>query len=242
MKLSPLSTAAAAAALLLTATGAFAQSSKFAAAWDDEPRIVEAHAEVLEDGSVDSACFGGVGDGSSQHPCILAEALLTRIDVPQQKDLLIGVSGQIGLHTFTQAKGKSTDTTIGKASASAGAVVRVELRDPVTGDVVQMAAPGPVTFAARLQELSVDVVDTDVEFLTEVTVGLMIETTAAHHFNFVAVDLLQGDYDVVAVFDLSAFAEVVGEDAIANAKVTLGPRMVTAQEVRAAKGSLVAFD
>jgi hypothetical protein len=45
-------------------------------------------------------------------------------------------------------------------------------------------------------------------------------------------------YDVVAVFDLSAWVAIVGEDAAAEAEVVLGPRMVTAQEVRAAKGSL----
>jgi hypothetical protein len=162
--------------------------------------------------------------------------------VPQQHDIVVGVSGQIGLHTFTQAKGKSTDTTLGKASAAGSVVARVELRDQDTGEVVQLAAPGPVTFAARVQELSVDVVDTDVEFLTEVTVGLMIETTSAHSFNFLLVDLEQGEYDVVAVFDLSAFVDVVGEDAIARAKVTLGPRMVTAEQVRAARGELVAFE
>jgi hypothetical protein len=45
----------------------------------------------------------------------------------------------------------------------------------------------------------------------------------------------------VAVFDLSAWVDIVGEDAMANAKVTLGPRMVTAQEVRAAKDELEAL-
>ena len=107
--------------------------------------------------------------------------------------------------------------------------------------MVQIAAPGPVTFASRLQELKVDVTDTDTDFLTEVTVSLLLDTTAAHHFNFIGVDLDQGVYDVVAVFDLSAWVAIVGEDAIAEAKVTLGPRMVTVQEVRAAKDSLTIY-
>lgn len=69
----------------------------------------------------------------------------------------------------------------------------------------------------------------------------MLDTTAAHHFNFIGVDLEQGFYDVVAIFDLSAFVAIVGEDAIARAKVILGPQMVTAQEVRAVKGQLIKF-
>ena len=242
MKVTRVIPLAVAAASLLIASGALAQSAKFAASWDDTEKIVNAYVDSV-DGGTPSACLGdGQGDGTEQNPCVLAEALLTNIHVPQHKDLLIGVSGQIGLHTFTQAKGKSTDTELGKASASGSVKVRVELRDPVSGEVLQIAAPGPVVFAARLQELSVDVVDTDIENLTEVTVGLMLQTTAAHHFNFIGVDLAQGDYDVVAVFDLSAFVAIAGEDAIAESKVTLGPRMVTAQEVRAAKGELVAFD
>jgi len=79
------------------------------------------------------------------------------------------------------------------------------------------------------------------EDLTEVIVSLLLQTTAAHHFNFIGVDLDQGVYDVVAIFNLSAWVAIVGEDAIAEAIVTLGPRMVTAKEVRTAKNTLVKF-
>jgi hypothetical protein len=231
--------ALAAALVAFAASSASAQATKFAASWDDTTKVVHAYVAT----GVPSSCMGnGTGTGTQGDPCILAEALMATIDVAQQKDLLIGVSGQIGLHTFTQAKGKNTEPSLGSATASGSVVVTVELRDPDTGDVIQTAAPGPVTFAARLQELKVDVTDTDTENLTEVTVSLLLKTTAAHHFNFIGVDLDQGTYDVVAVFDLSAFVAIVGEDAIAEAKVTLGPRMVTAQEVRAAKNALVALD
>ena len=217
---------------------AFAQSSKFDASWDNTVKMVHAYV----DSDTASACLGdGTGTGTSGDPCILAEALMATLDVAQQKDLLIGVSAQIGLHTLTQAKGKNTEPSLGSATASGSVNVTLELRDPDTGAVVQTAAPGQVTFASRLQELKVDVTDTDTDFLTEVTVSLLLDTTAAHHFNFIGVDLDQGVYDVVAVFDLSAFVAIVGEDAIAEAKVTLGPRMVTAQEVRAAKDELEAF-
>lgn len=223
--------------LVLGAGPLCAQASKFAAAWDTDVVSVQAEVSTGED----PACFDGVGD-SIEGPCVLAEELLATIDVAQQKDLLIGVSGQIGLHTFTQAKGKNTDPSLGSATASAGVTVTVELRDSYTGELVQTAAPGPVVFASRLQELKVDLADSDTDLYTEVVVSLLLETTAAHHFNFIGVDLDQGDYDVVAVFDLSAWVEIVGEDAIAEAQVTLGPRMVTAQEVRAAKGSLIPLE
>jgi len=217
---------------------AFAQSSKFDASWDNTVKMVHAYV----DSDTASACLGdGTGTGTSGDPCILAEALMATLDVAQQKDLLIGVSAQIGLHTLTQAKGKNTEPSLGSATASGSVNVTLELRDPDTGAVVQTAAPGQVTFASRLQELKVDVTDTDTDFLTEVTVSLLLDTTAAHHFNFIGVDLDQGVYDVVAVFDLSAFVAIVGEDAIAEAKVTLGPRMVTVQEVRAAKDSLTIY-
>jgi hypothetical protein len=217
---------------------AMAQSSKFDASWNNTVKMVHAYV----DSDTASACFGdGTGTGTAGDPCILAEALMATLDVAQQKDLLIGVSAQIGLHTFTQAKGKSSDPSLGSATASGSVVVTLELREAGTDNVVQTAAPGPVTFAARLQELKVDVSDSDTENLTEVTVSLLLETTAAHHFNFIGVDLDQGVYDVVAVFDLSAWVAIVGEDAAARAKVTLGPRMVTVQEVRAAKGSLTMY-
>jgi hypothetical protein len=217
---------------------AMAQSSKFDASWNNTVKMVHAYV----DSDTASACLGdGTGTGTAGDPCILAEALMATLDVAQQKDLLIGVSAQIGLHTFTQAKGKSSDPSLGSATASGSVVVTLELREAGTDNVVQTAAPGPVTFAARLQELKVDVSDSDTENLTEVTVSLLLETTAAHHFNFIGVDLDQGVYDVVAVFDLSAWVAIVGEDAAARAKVTLGPRMVTVQEVRAAKGSLTMY-
>ena len=234
---------AAALTATLAAGSAMAQSAKFVASWENDVKIVHAYVDSIVGEETASECRGdGTGTGTVSDPCILAEETLATLDVAQQKDLLIGVSAEIGLVTFTQAKGKGgSESQIGSASASGSVKVTVELRDPETGDTIQTAAPGQVTFAARLQELTVAVEDSDIDNLTEVTIGLLLDTTAAHHFNFIGVDLDQGTYDVVAVFDLSAFVGIVGEDAIAEAKVTLGPRIVTAQEVRAAKGALEAL-
>lgn len=234
---------AAAAAIALLATGASAQSSKFVASWSNDVEFVKVE-QIWPAGT--QTCTGeDSGTGTVADPCFLATALMATLDVAQQKDLLIGVSAQIGLVTFTQAKGKGGSTpTIGEALASANLDVTLELREANgfgTGALVQIAAPGKVTFASRLQQLKVAVIDDPTTNLTTVTVSLLLDTTAAHHFNFIGVDLEQGNYDVVAVFDLSAFVAIVGEDAIAKAEVILGPRMVTVQEVRAAKDSLTMY-
>jgi hypothetical protein len=237
----------------LFAGSAMAQSSKFAADWDDE--LVSVKAEIVDPATVATCSGSGAtgGTGTSGDPCVIATSTLTTLDVAQQKDLLIGVSAEVGLVTFTQAKGKHSSTgtaTEGSATAGAGVKVTLELRDSDTNALVQTAAPGQVTFASRIQEIKVDVTECEVPIAPlvatfdadcEVLVSLLLDTVGAHHFNFIGVDLDQGFYDVVAVFDLSAFAEIVGEDAAASAEVILGPRMVTAQEVRAAKGALEAL-
>lgn len=200
---------------IILAIGAYApaaaQSAKFAAVWNDEPVIAE----------VD--------------PGFASTVEIAEIHIPQQKELLIGVSAQIGIITITDAKGNNDTDAV--ALASGEATVTVLLVDQATGDVIA-TAPGPVVFASRLQELRVSVEDEDEDL--SVLVGLTLDTTAAHHFNFLGVDLPQGNYDVVAQFDLTAFAEATGLDPTdADAVVSLGPRVVTAQEVRAVKGSII---
>ena len=75
------------------------------------------------------------------------------------------------------------------------------------------------------------------------TVALGLDTTAAHHFNFIADDMTSGYYDVVACYDLTALAEVSGLDidaeTAAMTKVVLGPRIVTVQEVHATKDGII---
>lgn len=215
----------------LVSSGAWAQSAKFDAEWSNVIKSVKA--TIVSSGSATCSINGG-GDTTAD-PCVTAEATIATIHVPQQKDLLIGVSAQIGLVTLTQARGKKGVgiAEFGQASAEGSVTVRLELHDADSSHLIQLAAPGPVIFAKRLQELKVSS-DTD----TDVIVSLKLATTAAHHFNFLGIDLPQGTYDVVAVFDLSAMVAVVGLDAIAEAEVILGPRMVTAQEVRAVRGGL----
>lgn len=216
----------------LVSSGAWAQSAKFAATWSTDVKSIKA--AIVSGGS--AGCTGdGTGGGTSGDPCVLAVVELAQIHVPQQKELLIGISAQIGLITLTQAKGKKTEgtATFGEASAEGKVVVTVTLEDVDSGDIIA-TAPGPVIFAKRLQELKVS---SDID--TDVIVSLKLDTTAAHHFNFLGIDLPQGTYKVIATFDLSAFVAIVGDDAIAEAEVILGPRVVSAQEVRAVKDSIM---
>jgi hypothetical protein len=226
---------------------AFAQSSKFAATYDTD--------EVLVEISVDGA------GGATSDSAVTAEMDLANLHVAQWKEVLVGVSGQVNLVTFTQAKGKND---LGTATAIAEGTVGLEVRvapegtvDPCTNGT--LAHPGPVVFASRRQELSVTVsldvvgsipdvcdaqcIEDNLAIEGDVTVALGLDTTAAHHFNFVADDLTSGWYDIVACYDLTALAEVAGAnidaDTAANSKAAIGPRIVTVQEVRATKTGIV---
>ena len=230
---------------VLMATSAYGASAKFAATYDTDV--------VMASVSVDG------GSGATSDTAVNSEYDLATIHVATWKELLIGVSSQVNLVTFTQAKGKNgagTSTAIAEGTAQVG--VRVVPEGTNAGDACAagwadetlFAPPGVVTFASRRQELSVDVdlslIGTDVGDLGivgDVTVALGLDTTAAHHFNFVAADLAQGTYDVIACYDLTSLAEVSGNDidadTAANSRVAIGPRIVTVQEVRATSDGII---
>lgn len=226
----------------------YAASAKFAATYDTDPVLVEV---------TDTGLANGVVMDST------AEMDLATIHVANWKELLVGVSAQVNLVTFTEAKGKNGG---GTSTAKAEGSVRVGLTAVPEGTVGACASawadeslfahPGPVTFSSRMQELSVttslDVVgaipgvcdaaciESSLSIEGDVTVALGLDTTAAHHFNFVADDLTSGTYDVIACYDLSALADNNDIDGnSANAKAAIGPRIVTVQEVRATKGGII---
>jgi hypothetical protein len=88
--------------------------------------------------------------------------------------------------------------------------------------------------------------------VTDEEIGLLQNTTAAHHFNFVLPNLNQGVYDIKAVFSTGAKAEVdICDDgelcegtvtASAAATAIINKTMVTVQQVRAAKDTLYEFE
>ena len=241
-------TTAAAAALIAGAAYA-GPSAKFAAGWKQDTVTLY----KIDDVSL----FGGtsVFNGESATTVGAASEKLATIKVPQGKELLIGASGVATVATFTQAKGKGGNTSNnvtttalaeGALFLSVGVVPKGSASPctPVaTGDA--LAAPGEITMASRKQELAVTVNLTgsgttisDMDLNLDVTVALGIETTGAHHFNFVAADLDSGEYDVYACWRATANA-VDTTDVLTGAAVAIGKRMVTVQEVRGVKDEVI---
>lgn len=88
--------------------------------------------------------------------------------------------------------------------------------------------------------------------ITDEEIGLMLETLASHHFNFVLPNMDQGEYDIIAVFGTGAMAMVDIDQASVDdggtvsasafAKAFIGNYMVTVQQVRATKGGIIDLD
>ncbi|WP_105253408.1 hypothetical protein [Pseudoalteromonas sp. T1lg75] len=251
MKLNTLLLAVSIASSAFSAHAAGNASAKFAAAWNDEPIKLESIASTTPP-----------ADGEELPPHERHGYLLTTIKVPQDKELLVGVSAEIGLVTDTTVKGKDGAA----AKAVAGASVEVELVAVKAGTEIT-AAPGPVMLSKRVQELSATLggvletctdlpgddglPDGTIDVATECTttdeqIGLMQDTLASHHFNFILPNMDAGIYEIRAKFSTSASAavEVDGDTASADsaAKALVGKTMVTVQQVRAVKGSLADVD
>jgi len=236
-------------------------SAKFAATWTTKPGLESA--VVITDATTDTVLV----DSNSGYT-------LATIKVPQGKELLIGVSAEIGLVTDTSVKGKNGGAARAIAGGEAYVTVFAVPRDG--GNSVE-AAPGKIMLSKRVQELDATlggviqscqvacgldtttneivceniVIAEDCE-VTDEEIGLLLSTTAAHHFNFLLPNMNQGVYDIKAVFTTGARAEVdicdAGEPcsndpegtvaASAAATAVINKTMLTVQQVRAAKGSL----
>jgi hypothetical protein len=190
---------------------------------------------------------------------------LATIKVPQDKELLVGLSAEVGLTTDTSIKGQQG----GAARALAGAAAAVAIfACPVDGSAcTAAAAPGAVILSQRVQELNAklggvleDCEDVNGDGVVEIPeectfsdeeIGLALDTLAAHHFNFVLPNMDQGEYDVMAVFLTGALADVdIDEDSVtleaggsvtasAYAKAWIGSYMLTVQQVRATKDGII---
>ena len=236
-------------------------SAKFAATWTIKPGLESA--VVITDADADEVLV----DRNSGYT-------LATIKVPQGKELLIGVSAEIGLVTDTSVKGKNG----GAARAVAGGEAYVTVfAVPQNGGNSLEAAPGEIMLSKRVQELSatlggviqscqvpcaVDTITSEIVCddiliaddceVTDEEIGLLLDTTAAHHFNFLLPDMNQGVYDIKAVFTTGARAKVdicdEGEEcsydpegtvaASAAATAVINKAMLTVQQVRAAKDRL----
>jgi hypothetical protein len=208
-------TAIAATGLLMSGVAA-AQSAKFAATYTETPSLsVNAFATCSTTDGAQASC---------QDDASASGHTIAMIKVPQDKELLVGVSAEIGLTTFGAIKGKNGGS--GTAVADAEAAVSIHAC-PVGGGDCKMAYPSGVKLSKRVQELSAKLggVIKDCTFtavldgettvdiseqcnLTDEEIALMLSTTASHHFNFVLENLPQGDYEIKAMFSTAASADV----------------------------------
>jgi hypothetical protein len=243
-------------ALMVFAVNATAgPSAKFAATYgNDGPYLVSA---VFIDEAV--ADTGPIFDLS-------AGFTFATIKVPQDKELLIGLSAEIGITTDTSIKGKEGGAA--RSIAGGGAWVVIFACPVEGGDCTEFARPGPVTLSRRVQVLDAklggvledcedlngdDVIEIPEECtFSDEEIGLALHTLASHHFNFVLPNMDQGEYDVVAFFLTGAMAAVdideasVAEEgtvsASAFAQAWIGNYMLTLQQVRATKGGIIDRD
>ena len=190
------------------------------------------------------------------------DLLTTNIQTSSQKDLILEVSFETGLLTKTVAKGKAGNES-STALARAGIEVRICVNNLAPGVPTancsgpagyKQAEPGEVFYDKRLQELTVTLEnalaacrdingDGTIDVLTEclgVEVGLLLETLAAHHFNFVLDDVGQGVHNVKVQARISLDSSVTGLGST-EVKAMIGKGALTVQEVRLVKDTVITF-
>jgi hypothetical protein len=267
MKLKDLLLITAIASAIVSAPVFAGPSAKFAATWNTtSPNIVSI--AVIEDATADTFQLDK-NDGYQ----------LTTIKVPQGKELLVGISAEIGLTTDTSVKGQNGGAAKALADGSAWVIVTAT---PVAGGLPIEAAPGAVMLSSRIQALEATLggvieectdttggtdesglnpgddgyiytpdgtIDVVLEcIVSDEQIGLMQDTLASHHFNFILPNMDAGEYSIKAHFFTRAYAEIdINEvsvtdggtvSASSTAKAFVGKSMVTVQQVRAVKGSL----
>ena len=203
---------------LLATTSAFAASAKFTA-------------NVRTLGVVSPMLATNDADGWTT-------VMSGQIHTATPKDLLIGVSLETSLLTDTLVKssGGVKDTS----TAEAG----IEVKVLVDG---QEAAPGVVIFDKRKQQLSATLggyytncTDANLDGITDVLtecslaqeeIDLLLDTTAAHHFNFIQANLGQGTHSVVVKSKISN--NTVFANGTASASALLGNGSLSVEEVQA---------
>jgi len=271
MKIKNLLLATAIASSFLSVSTSAAPSAKFAATWNSaSPNIVSL--AVITDATADAAIL----DAKNGYQ-------LTTIKVPQDKELLVGISAEIGITTDTSIKGKNGGAA--KAIADGRAWVLVTATPVAGGDSVE-AVPGAVVLSSRIQALQATLggvieactdttggtdenglnpgddgyiptpdgtIDVALEcVVSDEEIGLMLDTLASHHFNFILPNMNAGEYAIKVHFFTSAEANVdINEVSVAEggtvsasayAQAFVGKSMVTVQQVRAVKGSLSDVD
>ena len=153
------------------------------------------------------------------------------------KDLFIGLSFETMLYTETVVKSKGGDKSTSTANAE------INMKVYVDG---QLAIPGEVTFDKREQtlwaklggilecgDLNGDfIVSFDECTLTEEEIGLILDTKAAHSFNFIANNIGSGSHTIEAYAQLVADGAVVEGSGSHNESAALGKGTMIVLEVQ----------
>jgi hypothetical protein len=170
--------------------------------------------------------------------------LSTNLKTANKSDLQLIGSAQIGLMTQTevQSKGGTKDTS----SAEATVKVRMLIDDtpsapcPASGCPDGVAYPPAVTYNSRTQTLSANLagLNCTADLITGVVtcddpeiINLILDTTSAHSFAFVAPNLSSGNHSVE--LQIAACKASSKQNGSADANVTMGPGTLTVEEVRA---------
>src|SRR5437870_13516283 len=200
-----------------------------------------------------------IPNSSSSAPPITV--LSTMIKTPNKKDLLIGVSLETALFTQTQVKGKNGTTDTASASATLEVSVLLDGK-PFNPKDLSGAFPPKVVYDKRVQTLSatlggvivscqasatgVIIVGTDCT-VTDEMINLILDTMAAHHFNFVAANLDPGVHTVEIQVRSGTTADTSPAGfGTASATAGVGRGSLTVEEVRAINqivpGAGIVFD
>ena len=129
------------ASAMFSATAFAGPSAKFAATYGNGgPYLVSM--VTIDAVDADTGPIFDINDGYT----------FATIKVPQDKELLVGISSEVGLTTDTSIKGRNGGAA--KAIAGAGAYVAVFACPVDGGDCTDLALPGPVVLSQRIQTLS----------------------------------------------------------------------------------------
>jgi hypothetical protein len=172
-----------------------------------------------------------------------ATLLSVNIQTPSQKDLIVGGSLQTALFTSTQVKSKQGASDTSQAEAKIEVRIVMDPSTPGVGAAGRNADPGVVTYDRRRQNLMATLggvftctgITLDTCTISDEVIQLILDTTSAHHFNFVIDDTGTGTHIVELQVRLNT--NTAWTNGNAEATAVIGKGSLTVEEVRLVKGA-----
>lgn len=171
--------------------------------------------------------------------------LSTTIKTPNQKDLLINGSLQSAVGTSTTVASKGGTKSTSSASATINVRVLVDGNPSTacggTNCPNGVAYPWQVTYNARLQTLSAQLLglgctagtDGTITCTDPETISLLIQTTSANAFNFIAPNLTAGTHTIELQVNIGTSAQSDSMTAGAQATAEVGVGTLSVEDVQA---------